>query len=149
MRETKVSPVTPCPPRTCTQRSTTRHTASDTNTFASRTRRPARALVQHPGGVPDRQPAHADIDFVVGEHEADTLVPDQLRAENLPPQRIIRRDVVRAPRRAQPAHAVSQPRGRKPHLRVAEALAELAKDIAGRHTQISEAAQPHGRRRKH
>ena len=38
-------------------------------------------------------------------------------------------DVVRAPRRAEPAHAVRQPRRRQPHLRVAEALAELAEDV--------------------
>ena len=34
MRSTSVSPVTPWPPSTCTQRSTTRQIASEQNTFA-------------------------------------------------------------------------------------------------------------------
>ena len=72
----------------------------------------------------------------------DALVVHQLRAEHLAAAGVSRGDVVRAPRRAQPAHAMRQPRRRQPHLGVAEALARLAQDVARRHAQIVE---PHHR----
>ena len=67
---------------------------------------------------------------------------DQLGAEHLALARIAGGDVVRAPRRAQPAHAMRQPRRRQPHLGVAEPLARFAENVAGRHAQVVE---PHHR----
>jgi hypothetical protein len=49
---------------------------------------------------------------------------------------------VRAARLAEPAHAVRQARGRKPHLRIAKALADGAEHVARGHAQAVEASTP-------
>ena len=59
-------------------------------------------------------------------------------AECVPPARIVDGDVVRAPRGAQPAHAMREPRRRQAHLRVLEALADLAEDVRRRHAHVLE-----------
>src|SRR6201999_1136892 len=43
-----------------------------------------RMLVEKPGGVPDRQPRHVQIDGVVGKHEADALMFADESAERMP-----------------------------------------------------------------
>src|SRR3546814_13304989 len=52
---------------------------------------------------------------------------------------VTRRDVVRAPGRAGPSHAMGEPRGREPDLRVAQPLADLAENIAVGHMEVVEA----------
>ena len=59
-------------------------------------------------------------------------------AEHLALLRVSGGDVVRAPRRAEPAHAMGQPRWRQPHLGIAEALARLAQNVARRHAKLVE-----------
>ena len=65
--------------------------------------RAALALVEHPGGVPDDEPALVDVHRVVGEHEAHPLVLAQGLAEGGAPPRIVCGDVVGALRGAEPA----------------------------------------------
>jgi len=100
--------------------------------------RPAPAIVQQPGGVPDGQAAQADIHFVVGELEAHAFMVDQLAPKHLPLQRITRCDLMRSAGGAEPAHAVSQARGGEADLCVAEALAGLTQDVGGRNAQVVE-----------
>ena len=68
-------------------------------------RRPL-AAVEHPGGVPDRQPRDVDVHLVVGQHERHALVLAELLAERLALARIVGRDVLR-PVRPRPASACS------------------------------------------
>ena len=75
------------------------------------------------------------IHLVVGEHKADTLVLAQRFAEGGAAARVIGGDVVGAARGAEPAHAMRQPRRRKPHLGIAKPLADPAEDGTLRHPQ--------------
>ena len=79
---------------------------------------------------------HVHVHRVVGQHEADALVLAERLAERLALAGVVGGDVVRADRRAQPAHAVRQARRREAHLRVAEALADLAQHVVAGHAQV-------------
>ena len=143
MRSTSVSPVTPWPPSTCTQRSTTRQIASEQNTLAIEDSVVPRAPWSSSQAVCqiDRRLMRMSISLSASMKPTPSwltsFAPNTSRS-----LRVARGDVVRAPRRAEPAHAMRQPRRRQPHLRVAKALARLAENIAGRHAQIVE---PHHR----
>ena len=63
-------------------------------------------------------------------------------AERLAPARVLGGDVVRAPGLAEPAHAVREARRREPHLRVAEALADLAEHVGGGNAHVLELDHP-------
>ena len=69
------------------------------------------AAVEHPRAMPDREPRDVEVHVVVGQHESDAFVLADRLAERVPAACVIDRDVVRAPRSAQPAHAVRQPGG--------------------------------------
>src|SRR3546814_19893161 len=64
---------------------------------------------------------------------------DQRLAERHALAGVTRRDVVRAPGRSGPSHAMGEPRGREPDLRVAPPLADLAENIAVGHMAVVEA----------
>jgi hypothetical protein len=78
------------------------------------------------------------LDLVVGKLEADALVLADQLAEGVAAARVVDGDVVRPARRAQPAHAVREPRRAEAHLGVAQALAELAEHRAARHAHALE-----------
>src|SRR5271169_4812914 len=63
----------------------------------------ALTAVEHPGRVPDHQPALMDVHLVVGEHEPDPLMLADRLAEGGAPPRVVGGDVVGAPRRAAPS----------------------------------------------
>ena len=94
--------------------------------------------IQQPGRVPDRQTRQMQIDFIVGQHEADALVLADRAAEGVTPSGIFRCNGVAAPRRAKPAHTMGQARGTKPDLCVAETLADLPQHAIGRDVNILE-----------
>ncbi len=96
------------------------------------------AAVEHPRAMPDRESRDVQVHLVVGEHESDAFVLADRLAECVPAPRVVDGDIVRAPRRAEPAHAMREPRRRQSDLRVSEALADLAEDIARRNAQIVE-----------
>ena len=79
-----------------------------------------------------------DVHLVVGEHETDPLVLADRLAEGGAPPRVIRGDVVRATRGAEPTHAMRQTRRGEPHLRVAKTLADPTQDLAFVHPQSVE-----------
>src|SRR6187551_2299488 len=97
MRATIVSSVTPCPPSTCTQRSTTRQVASDTMIVAREL-----ALVEHPRAVQRHKACDVQVHLVVGKHEADAFVLADRLAECVPPASVVGGDVMCAPRGPQP-----------------------------------------------
>src|SRR5579864_2311910 len=68
----------------------------------------ALALVEHPGGVPDDEAAGVQIHLVVGQHEADPLVLAERLPEGGAAPRVIGGDVMGAPGRAEPAHAMGE-----------------------------------------
>ena len=139
MRMTTVSPVTPWPPKIWTQRSTTRHSASEQGHLrTARFKIAAFALIEQPRRMPDVQARGLEIDVVVGEHETDALVLAERFAECLPPPRVIGRDVMRPPRLAEPAHAMRQSCRDQPHLRIAKPLADFAENIRRRNAQVLE-----------
>ena len=76
-----------------------------------------------------------DVHLVVGEHEADPFVLAQGLAEGGAAAGIVGGDVVGAPRGAEPAHAMGQPRRREPRLGIAEPLADPAEHRRLRHPQ--------------
>ena len=69
------------------------------------------ALVQHPGAMPDGKSRHVQVHLVVGQHEADAFVLTDRTPESLAVACVVDRDVVGAPRGAEPAHAMCQARG--------------------------------------
>src|SRR5271165_3009708 len=88
--------------------------------------------IQQPSCMPDRQTRQMQIDFIVGQHEADALVLADRAAEGVAPSGIFGCDGVAAPRRAEPAHAMGQASRPKPDLRIAETLADLPQHAIGR-----------------
>src|SRR3954452_1482810 len=91
------------------------------------------AFVQNPGAMPDREARGVDVHLVVGEHEPDPLVLAERLAEGGAAAGVIGRDIVRAPRRAEPAHAMRQPRRSQSGLSITEPLPYPAKHRALRH----------------
>src|SRR5579875_456018 len=100
----------------------------------------ALAPVEQPCGVPDDEPARMQIHLIVGKHEPDALVFAQRPAEGMAAAGVIDGDVVRPPRRAEPAHRVRQARRGEPRLGVAETLADPPQHLARRHPH---ALEPH------
>ena len=121
------SVVTPSPPASCIARSITRKAASETKTLATDVSCARRAPgVERLRRRADQRAARVEVDHRVGDEalgEAELLEPG---AEHLALGGAVERDVERPPGEAQPAHAVRQPRGPEPDLRVAEALPHLA-----------------------
>ena len=66
----------------------------------------------------------------------DALVLAERLPNDMRVARILRRDVVRAQRRAEPAHAMRQARRSQPHLRVLKAFADLAQHVVARNPQV-------------
>ena len=62
-------------------------------------------LIEQPGRMPYRQAAHMKIDIVVGEHESDALMLDQLLAEGMALAGMFDRDCVAARGLPEPARA--------------------------------------------
>src|SRR5689334_16857673 len=63
---------------------------------------------------------------------------DQFGTEHLAASRVLRGDVVRAPRGAKPAHAVRQAGGREPDLCITEAFAGLSQYVGGGNAEVVE-----------
>src|SRR5277367_6630473 len=78
------------------------------------------------------------INLVVRQHEANTLMLAERLAKGMPPPSVLDRDRVTAFGRAEPTHTMRETRRAEPHLRVSKALADLAKHAVGRHAHVVE-----------
>ena len=84
------------------------------------------ARVERLGAAADQPAARVEVDHAVGDHGLGDALLVERRAEELALGGVVERDIERAPRKSEPAHAVRQPRRRKARLREAEAETDLA-----------------------
>ena len=96
------------------------------------------ALIEQPRGMSDGEPAMMQIHLIVGEHETDPLVLPDWFPERGAPARVIDGDIVTSPGRAEPAHAVRQPRRTQAYLGITKTLADFAKDAVVTDANVAE-----------
>ena len=82
-------------------------------------------------GVAPEDPVFAALEVMAEHGVRHVLVIDSRGVQGI----VSNRDVVRAPRSAEPAHAVRKARRRQAHLRVLEALADFAQHVARGYAQ--------------
>ena len=74
------------------------------------------ALIERPCGLHHQQAADLDLGTKAAQHDLDAFTVRKADAEALAARGIVGRDLDAAPRKAQPAHAMRQPRDAQPGL---------------------------------
>ena len=91
----------------------------------------ALAAIEQPGRLPDREAAQMQVGRVVGKLKPHALMLADKLAECVTAPRVVSRDRVAAPGRAEPSHAMRQPRRAETHLGVAKAVTDLSQNPLG------------------